>query len=79
MKKYLTYVLVAVAVLVMLTGWFLVPAAARTPVLGAGLAVAVAALISAIVIPLPRQREKESRSAVWFGRCVPLPACSDAK
>ena len=60
MKKYLTYLLLAAAVLVMLTGWFLVPASARTPVLGGGLVVAVAALISAIVIPSPDKAKKQA-------------------
>ncbi len=62
MKKYLTYLLLAVAVLVMLTGWFLVPTAARTPVLGGGLVVAVAALISAIVIPSPDKAKKQEHN-----------------
>ena len=79
MKKYLTYVLVAVAVLVMLTGWFLAPAAARTPVLGAGLAVAVAALISAIVIPSPDKEKKKAAQQSGLEGVSPSQPASDAK
>lgn len=61
LKKYLTYLLLAVAVLVMLTGWFLVPTARPHPGDWAGgLVVAVAALISAIVIPSPDKAKKQA-------------------
>lgn len=79
MKKYLTYLLLAVAVLVMLTGWFLVPTPARTPVLGGGLAVAVAAFISAIVIPSPnKEKQKAARQSGLEGVQSPQTA-SDTK
>lgn len=79
MKKYLTYLLLAAAVLVMLTGWFLVPTSARTPVLGAGLAVAVAALISAIVIPSPDKAKKLAAQKSGLEGVQPSQSASDAK
>lgn len=79
MKKYLTYLLLGLAVLVMLTGWFLVPTAARTPVLGGGLAVAVAALISAIVIPSPDKEKKKAARQSGLEGVQPSQAASDAK
>lgn len=79
MKKYLTYLLLAAAVLIMLAGWFFAPADLRTPVLGIGLAVAVAALISAIVIPDPEKEKKAAAKQSGLEGVTPSNPASDAE